>query len=140
MVVNSCFVRQSRVKAAVMLSAIFMVLVLPTISFAQRLTGGLSVSVQDSSGAAVPDAKVTVVNKAQGNTLNLKSGPDGIASAPDLSPADYSITVQHEGFKTASTTVAVRVGLTSSIALKMEIGSVSTSIEVAAEAVTVDTE
>ena len=137
---ESRLLRHSLAKVGSMLLLIVTVFALATSSFAQRLTGGLSITVQDSTGAAISDAKVTVTNRAQGNVVNLKSGPDGIASAPDLSPADYSIAVQHEGFKTAATVVSVRVGLTSSIAVKLEIGSISTSVEVAAEAVTIDTE
>jgi hypothetical protein len=141
MSLNSRFLRHdwTRVVSVVMLT-VLAVVALPTTSFAQRLTGGLSITIEDSTGAAVSGAQVTITNRAQGNTLTLKSGPDGIASAPDLSPADYSIAVKHEGFKTASSIVAVRVGITSSLAIKMEVGSISTSVEVAAEAVTIDTE
>src|SRR3954467_3151911 len=120
MSLNSRFLRHNwtRVVSVVMLT-ILAVVALPATSFAQRLTGGLSITIEDSTGAAVSGAQVTITNRAQGNTLTLKSGPDGIASAPDLSPADYSIAVKHEGFKTASSIVAVRVGITSSLAIKM---------------------
>ena len=58
---------------------------------------------------------------------------------PDLAPGDYSISVQHEGFKTSSTVVSIRVGLTSSLVVRMELGAITTEVMVQAEAVTVDT-
>ncbi len=122
------------------LLVILALLALTTPGLAQRLTGGATITVEDSSGAAVAGAKVTVTDKGKGSSLNLTSGQDGLALASDLAPGEYAVSVQREGFKTAATVITVRVGVNSSITLKMEVGATSTSIEVAAEAVTVDTE
>ena len=58
---------------------------------------------------------------------------------PDLAPGDYRISVQHEGFKTASTVVTIRVGVVSNLVLRLELGAIATEVMVQAEAVTVDT-
>ena len=106
---------------------------------AQRLTGSATVEVLDPSGAAVPEARATLTSKDKGISLELKSGADGRLVVPDLAPGDYSISVQHEGFKTASTVITIRVGVTSSLVMNMELGAITTEVMVQAEAVTVDT-
>ncbi len=106
---------------------------------AQRLTGSATLQILDPSGAAVPDARATLTSKEKGTSIELKSGADGVVVIPDLAPGDYSISVQHEGFKTTSTVVSIRVGLTSSLVVRMELGAITTEVMVQAEAVTVDT-
>ena len=106
---------------------------------AQRLTGSATLQILDPSGATVPDARATLTSREKGTSIELKSGADGVVVIPDLAPGDYSISVQHEGFKTTSTVVSIRVGLTSSLVVKMELGAITTEVMVQAEAVTVDT-
>jgi hypothetical protein len=121
------------------LLAAMLVLAPATSLFAQRLTGSANVEILDPSGAAVPDARATVTSKDKGITLELKSGGDGIAVIPDLAPGDYRISVQHEGFKTASTVMTIRVGVVSNLVMRLELGAIATEVMVQAEAVTVDT-
>src|SRR5690242_5898546 len=111
----------------------------PTGLMAQRLTGSATLQILDPSGASVPDARATLTSKEKGTSIELKSGSDGVVVVPDLAPGDYSISVQHEGFKTSSTVVSIRVGLTSSLVVRMELGAITTEVMVQAEAVTVDT-
>ena len=54
----------------------------------------------DPSGAAVPDAGVTVVNEDSGFRHVTQSQPDGGYTAGNLTPGDYKITVRKEGFRT----------------------------------------
>jgi hypothetical protein len=117
-----------------------MIVLAPTTSvFAQRLTGSATVEILDPSGAAVPDARATLTSKDKGISSELKSGGDGIVVIPDLAPGDYRISVQHEGFKTASTVVTIRVGVVANLVLRLELGAIATEVMVQAEAVTVDT-
>ena len=115
------------------------IVVATTNSTAQRLSGSARVQVMDPSGAVVPDAKATLVSKDKGTKAEISAGDDGILILPDLAPGNYVLTVEHEGFKTVSTTVTILVGVTSSIPLKLEVGSASTEIEVQGNAITVDT-
>src|SRR3954447_2675652 len=62
--------------------------------------GGISGTVRDASGAAVPNAKVVVTNAAKGVTRNLNSNDAGVFTAPALVPAaGYSVTVEAQGFQ-----------------------------------------
>jgi hypothetical protein len=121
------------------LVGILLVLVPATSLHAQRLTGSATVTILDPSGASVPDARATVTRRDKGISLELQSGPDGILVIPDLAPGDYNINVKHEGFKTSSTVLSIRVGVTSSLVLRLEMGAITTEVMVQAEAVTVDT-
>jgi hypothetical protein len=106
---------------------------------AQRLSGSATITVLDPSGAAIPAARATVTSKDRGISLESTSGANGVAVFPDLAPGDYNIAVQHDGFKTASTVLSVRVGVNSSLVMNMELGAITTEVMVQAEAVTVDT-
>ena len=107
--------------------------------FAQRLTGSASVRVQDSSGASVGDAVVTVTNRDKGTKFEQTTGPSGSLEIPDLTPGDYILTVRHEGFKTAQTPVTIRVNANTDVPVKLEVGSVTTEVTVQGVTQTVDT-
>ncbi len=121
------------------LLGIGLVLTPATNLLAQRLTGSATVQILDPSGAAVPGARATVTSKDKGVSLELTAGSDGNVVIPDLAPGDYSVSVQHEGFKTTSTIVSIRVGVASSLVMRLELGAITTEVMVQAEAVTVDT-
>lgn len=106
---------------------------------AQRLTGSARLQVTDPTGASVPGVKATVVSQAKGTKIEVTGTSDGAVVLPDLDPGNYTVTLQHEGFKTVSTVVTVRVGITSSIPIKFEVGAVTTEVDVVGTEVTVDT-
>ncbi len=119
--------------------AFLVILLIATNAAGQRLSGSLSGTALDPAGAAVANAKVTIANDARGFKLELTADADGSFVAPDLAPGDYKITIQKEGFKTLTTTVTIRVGVTTSISPKLELGAVSTVVTVEASIATVDT-
>ena len=129
-----------KVLFATLLTLLGIMLVLaPATGYAQRLTGSALVTILDPSGASVPDARATVTSKDRGISLEVTSGADGVAVIPDMAPGDYAISVQHEGFKTASTVLTIRVGVSASLVLRLELGAITTEVMVQGEAVTVDT-
>jgi hypothetical protein len=67
---------------------------------AQAVTGTLLGTVQDSSGAVIPGANVTLTNEGTGVTNQTMSGAQGYYTFPNLAPAQYSVTVEARGFKT----------------------------------------
>jgi carboxypeptidase family protein/TonB-dependent receptor-like protein len=113
---------------------------LAALGFAQESTvkGNLAVTVSDPSGAVVSGATVT----ANGPTgeRSLQTDAEGRALFQVLIPGYYSVRVSKEGFKTAEVRSAeVVTGRTSSVALKLELGTSATTIEVNASSVEVDT-
>ena len=123
-----------------MLSIVVVLLLTAGYSFGQRLTGGLSLQVSDPQGKAVSDVRASVLSKERGNKVDVVSSSDGQVVVSDLAPGDYQITLQHDGFRTITADFTVRVGLTTSLEFKMELGSVTSSVVVEVGGITVDTE
>ena len=69
---------------------------------AQQFTGTLRGTVQDSSGAVVPAADVTIILVATNETQVVTTDGGGAYVAPNLKPGTYRITVAKQGFKGAT--------------------------------------
>src|SRR5713101_3907724 len=67
---------------------------------AQAPTGTISGTIKDESGAVIPNAAVTVANKATGALRSLTANTEGLYSAPALPPGDYEVRVEMQGFRT----------------------------------------
>ncbi len=102
----------------------------------QQITG----TITDPSGAAVPNAEITVVNKATGLSRTVRSNGDGLYVVLNLPVGSYDITVNMPGFKkTVITDVAVDVGAKPAVPIALQIGSSGDSVEVRAETVSIQT-
>jgi hypothetical protein len=123
-----------------MLSILLVLLLTAGYSFGQRLTGGLSLQVSDPEGKAVSDVRASVLSKERGNKVDVVSNSDGQVVVSDLAPGDYQITLQHDGFRTINADFTIRVGVTTSLEFKLELGSLSSSVIVEVGAFTVDTD
>ncbi len=66
---------------------------------AQAVNGTLLGTVTDSTGAAVPNAKVSVTDTATGTVEESVSNESGNYSIPGLQPGSYTLTVVADGFK-----------------------------------------
>jgi hypothetical protein len=110
--------------------------------WAQQSSGSISGVVQDSQGAVVPGAKVTLINQAQGGVAReLPTSAEGTFFFTPVIPGTYTVTVEAAGFKKyvkADITLFAqdRVGLPP---IPLEIGSVGETINVEASAVTLQT-
>ena len=62
-------------------------------------SGSVVGTVTDSLGAVVPDATVTLVNTATGESKTGKSGGTGDYQFLQLLPGMYKVTVEGAGFK-----------------------------------------
>src|SRR5437588_7219053 len=61
--------------------------------------GAISGMVRDTSGAVIPNAKITVTNTLHGIARNLTTNEAGIFTAPSLTPVDgYDVVVSVPGF------------------------------------------
>ncbi len=67
--------------------------------FGQSNRGGIGGSVKDTSGAAIPNAAVTITNVGTGETRHIVSGQRGDYVQENLDPATYRIEVDAPGFK-----------------------------------------
>src|ERR1700686_2487740 len=71
-----------------------------TAAFGQAVTGNISGTVKDSSGAILPDTKVVVLNEDTGTSRTIQTDAAGHYSASSLNLGNYRVTSTHDGFQT----------------------------------------
>jgi len=101
-------------------------------TFAASLEGG----VRDATGGAIPRARVRIVNTATNAHFALTTTEaDGRFLAPSLPPGPYSVTVEADGFKkVVRTGIVLQVNQAARIEIVMEVGAVTETVEVSAQA------
>lgn len=114
---------------------------LVAVAAAQVQNGQFTGTVTDPSGAAIPNAKVSVTNLGTNLTVNTVSNQTGVYNARELPPGSYKISVEAPGFKTAANTnVTLNAGTISHIDFKMQLGQATQTVEVTGEAAQINTE
>ena len=84
-----------------LLASLMASLVLPAFASAQRLDGTLRVTVADSTGAGIADAKVMVTNEATNVSIMTTASSAATYVFPNLLVGSYTVTVEKPGFKKA---------------------------------------
>jgi hypothetical protein len=98
-------------------------------------------TVTDPSGAAVPNASVTITNTETGQVRNLSSNTEGQYVAPDLRIGHYTVRAEAKGFKTAERKdFTLQVGDRARIDFPMQVGTAQEMITVEATAVAVQSD
>src|ERR1700704_4718511 len=92
--------------------------------FAQTL-GTITGEVKDSTGAVVPGATVTVVNKATNATRTTVTNEVGLFDFPALQPGEYTVKSELEGFKSATRDLELQVQQTVRVNFTLELGTIS---------------
>ncbi len=97
----------------------------------QAAYGTIIGTVTDPSGAGVPGAKITVVDKNKGVSLSTMSNDSGYYTASNLTPGDYKVSVEAKGFKTVvQENLQVIVGSSTTVNVALEVGSLGQTITV----------
>src|SRR5690242_888652 len=118
-----------------------LVLIFSAVGFAQAVSASLVGTITDSSGAAVPDSKVTITEVNTGVSRAGQTNDSGNYTFSNLRPGTYTVTAEKQGFKKASrANVDVVVDTTVRIDLALQPGEVSETINVSAEAALLKTE
>lgn len=109
---------------------------------AQTVGGGqIQGFVTDSSGAAVPGATVEAVQTDSDLQRVVTSGADGGYNFPNLPVGPYRLTVTKAGFDTfRQSGIVIQVGNNLRIDVKLQVGGVTQTVQVNAEASMVQTE
>ena len=120
---------------------LFSVLVLALGAVAQVENGQFTGDVTDPSGAAIPNAKVTVTNLGTNLSVTTTSNQSGVYVARELPVGTYKITVEAPGFKTISNNnVVLHAGVIEHTDFKMQLGEAKEVVEVSGEVAAVNTE
>ncbi len=98
---------------------------------AQGNTGTISGTVTDSSKALVAGATVTLTDTASGSVRPTTTNDKGFYVFPYVNPGTYTVTISKEGFrKSIISGQVVDVGLQLTVNAALEVGSVSSTVEV----------
>ena len=123
------------------LCAMAVALCLSTFALGQEVTGTIVGTVKDSSGSVVPGATVKITDPSKGDIVvrTLTTNDSGEFSAPNLNPAEYSVTVEAPNFKkSVQTGVKVDVGQRRGVDVSLEAGRIDEVVTVQADQVKVD--
>jgi hypothetical protein len=102
---------------------------------AQTTTAQVSGQVTDSTGAAVPQARITITNVDTNESRNIETSGAGSYVVPLLPPGNYKLTVEKQGFQTSEFPgLILEVNQTLAVDVVLKVGSVSQSVTVEAQA------
>ena len=139
--VNKNFL-EIKVKRLFCIAAMLCLLTLNSASvFAQFETASVLGYVRDGSGAAIPNASVSLVNQQTKQTVTVKTDTQGAYQFTDVKIGEYSVSAVSNGFDTSTTapfTVTVNARQRVDVALK--IGSASETVTVSDAAQLLETD
>lgn len=116
------------------LAILFCVGVFSIVAWGQATTS-LRGTVTDPSGSAIRGARLTIVNTDTGLTRLVTSGADGTYVFPEVLPGTYNLIVEAAGFKKYQAVgVILRVDLPATTNVQMQVGTVSETVSITAEA------
>ncbi|MCC6589934.1 MAG: carboxypeptidase regulatory-like domain-containing protein [Bryobacterales bacterium] len=120
--------------------AVLAALVVSGLSFGQS---GQSIQglVEDSSGAVIAGAKVTMTNQGTGISRTAETNAAGLYSFALVQVGNYEVKVEVQGFKT-ETIRDIRVETSAQVRqdFKLEVGAIADKIEISANTVQLNTE
>jgi hypothetical protein len=109
--------------------------------WAQAPTGEITGAVTDQTGRAVGGASITITNVNTNIQRSVLSNGAGIYTAPALPPGMYSVKVNMAGFRSElRTDVSLQVDQVARLDFVLQVGSVAETVEVQAQAASLDTE
>ncbi|MGA8341163.1 MAG: carboxypeptidase-like regulatory domain-containing protein, partial [Candidatus Sulfotelmatobacter sp.] len=130
-------VKRCGTRLAILLAAFFVIFAAQALAQEATILG----TVTDPTGAAVPNAAVSITNTDTGVTRNLPTNNDGQFVAPDLQIGHYTVRVTATGFKaTEQKNLVLAVGDRMRLDFKLVVGSVQEQVTVEANAVAVQTD
>ncbi len=111
-------------------------------SFGQQLTGTLSGTTLDTTGAVVANAKVTLTNERSGDVRTTISNGTGYFSITAIQPGSYTATVTAPGFKEwKQAGIVFNQGDNRALPnIALQVGAVTQTVEVTASNATVPTD
>lgn len=134
-IVKTRIVRWSNIRHKIIFAviAVFTLMGIPRAG-AQAIYGSIAGTVQDSSGAAIPNAIITVTDQNKGTVKTAATGSEGVYNVQQLIPGSYRVKVQAPGFASAESDVMdVVADSASRFDVQLKVGGNEATIEVTAQ-------
>src|SRR6476660_502543 len=113
---------------------------IPAVHAQQFSSAGVYGDVLDAQGAVMPGAKVTLTDVARNQERTTTANAAGEFSFPLIPVGTYRLRVENAGFRTFEQTgIVVEVNDNRKVDVVMQVGDISTKVEVAAAAAAVET-
>ncbi len=104
-----------------------------------QASAGITGTITDSSGAVVPNAKVTATDAATSVASHTVSSSAGTYAFKGLNPSQYTVTVEASGFKKVQQNVTVEVSTVATIDAVLSAGATSETVEVTSNPLALNT-
>ena len=104
--------------------------VLAPTTFSQVPVGTITGTVVDPASAVIPNAVVTIKNKATGAERKVTSAEDGTFSVASLPAGEYEVSANAQGFRTTQLEVTVTTGTVVTVEAKLQVGQASEIVNV----------
>jgi Carboxypeptidase regulatory-like domain/TonB dependent receptor-like, beta-barrel len=122
------------------LGSLIVLTLLVAAGYSQTFRGAINGTVSDPSGAMVSGANVRATNTGTGVTLSTTTTSDGQFAFQDIPVGTYKVAVSAAGFSSLTAdNVSVTAGNVYTLPVKLKVGETTTSVEVSAAALTLDT-
>src|SRR3954469_3849598 len=99
-------------------------------AFAQAVSGNIAGTVQDATGAAVPNANITITDLNRGTVFHAQSGTDGNYSQTHLLAGRYQVKVESAGLGVFTASATVQVDATTHLDATLAPANVQTTVSV----------
>jgi len=103
------------------------------------VTGAIGGKVTDPNKAAVAGATVKVTSEATAKEYTATANESGVFSVPNLTPGEYTVSVQAGSFAPFKQRVIVEIGRETSLDVALSVQAVAGQVDVTAEAPVINT-
>jgi hypothetical protein len=106
---------------------------------AQSVNGNINGTVRDQGGAVIPGAMVSAKNQETGVEHSALSDEMGVFNILSIPAGSYEVSVMQPGFQAAKRNVTLTVGASVRVDFSLNVGAITDTVEVTADATQVDT-
>lgn len=108
--------------------------------FLHAQTSSLQGLVSDQQGSVITEAVVSITNTDTSAARKVIANATGTYAFQQMPPGNYTVEVQHPGFRTYKSQVRLQINVPATLDVKLELGQVSEVINVTEEVAAVNTQ
>ena len=137
---KSTALRASRANPVLFLWLLLLAVLVPS-SFGQGITGSITGTITDSSGATLGGVSVTVTQVETNSAHTVTTSDAGVYRVPQLAPGHYTVKVEKAGFKSYEQNgFVLAIDQVAAVDAKLELGSEQQTVTVTSQDPVIQTE